>query len=867
MWIERLDVHGFRGLAGEFEFSPGLNLVVGDNEAGKSTLHEALIRSLFGFDASERRRYRGRSVRDDCQPWDGRPFGLVASVRDAAGRDYRIEWDFAVHSVRLLDGGADRSGEVRLRNDEVGLGEFLLDVGLDDFRQVCCIDQAALEAVRSSPTLGLALQEAVAQIGGDVAAHDVLARLDGFLRDSIGVRVDTLTPTARGRLSALLREREEVVERIGDERSARERIAQLASDLELNSVEDQSMAAAIETARQRLLLTEVEDLAGKVEEARRLTGLAGKRVDLPSAPAQHVIDAIRAAYVRLAQLADDVAALEVEVERTRAEVEALEERERGFDGPLAELASYAEVDVASREQVQQSCAELEALRATAVPAPGELPEPDPALERYRAERLALFALDAGAAPWTTRRVLWTALVVVSLGTALLVRALIRRVRGRQQEPSELERRLAQYGASSLAALDERVAEEDHRLAAAQARADVARTQAEERAQRLRGLERSLGGALDAADATAAATLEARASAYLTACEKQAQRVALELEQQRVHNELQQLRLPRQSRRDLVSERDELERQLRGRYAGLGIEADDLAAARDTLEALLGRVADVEATNRHADAAAQALTSVLGASTQQDLDVQAAEAERVHAEHVARYGTVATTTGDAARLKREVSELTEEATDTHDRVTELQTRIGDLEDALGSPAELEERLAELDAQIARLEQAKEAVRIARDVLRSAADDLNREFQPYLRETLQRNLPRITGGRYSDASVDGELQVQVVVPAVGRQVAAEQLSRATRDQIFLVQRLEIARLLAPAKGSAPLILDDPFAHYDAKRLRFGLELLREAASERQVVIFSEDANLSALAVHVCGEFHVIELPEPSASQAVT
>src|SRR5712691_9935736 len=97
MWIERLDVQGFRGPVGEFEFSPSLNLVVGDNEAGKSTLHEALIRSLFGFSASERRRYRGSSIRDNCRPWDGRPFGLVAGVRDAADRDYRIEWDFAAH--------------------------------------------------------------------------------------------------------------------------------------------------------------------------------------------------------------------------------------------------------------------------------------------------------------------------------------------------------------------------------------------------------------------------------------------------------------------------------------------------------------------------------------------------------------------------------------------------------------------------------------------------------------------------------------------------------------------------------------------------------------------------------------------------
>jgi uncharacterized protein YhaN len=177
-----------------------------------------------------------------------------------------------------------------------------------------------------------------------------------------------------------------------------------------------------------------------------------------------------------------------------------------------------------------------------------------------------------------------------------------------------------------------------------------------------------------------------------------------------------------------------------------------------------------------------------------------------------------------------------------------------------PAELEERVDELDAQIARLEEAKEAVGIAREVIRSAAEELNREFQPHLQEALERSLPRITGSRYRNAVVDGDLHVSVLVPGVSRQVPAEQLSRATRDQIFLVQRLEVARLLSPVNGSAPLILDDPFAHYDGTRLRFGLGLLRDAASERQVIVFSEDANLPAVATEVCGQCRVIELPEP-------
>ncbi len=71
MLISKLDIRGFGRLTGPFAFAPGLNVVVGDNESGKSTLHDALIRALFGFSKSERRMRDGRTKKDDRKPWDG----------------------------------------------------------------------------------------------------------------------------------------------------------------------------------------------------------------------------------------------------------------------------------------------------------------------------------------------------------------------------------------------------------------------------------------------------------------------------------------------------------------------------------------------------------------------------------------------------------------------------------------------------------------------------------------------------------------------------------------------------------------------------------------------------------------------------
>jgi DNA repair exonuclease SbcCD ATPase subunit len=862
MWIERLEIEGFRALSGPFEFAPGLNLIAGDNEAGKSTLHDALIRSLYGFAAPERRRHRGRSVRDDRRPWDGRPFGLVAIVRGADGRDYRIEWDFEAHRARLLEGGTDRSGEIQRRGDDVGLGEFLLGIELDDFRQVCCLDQEALEAVRQSPSLGVALQEAVAQIGGDVAAEDVIGRLEAFLREHVGVRVDTLAPTPRGNITALLRERAEVVAALEEERQVREQVAGLTESLALTRADYEEMTNKIERVRQRLLLAERDELADKVEEAGRLQARANERVEGPALPTQQVIDGIHAGQIRLAQLGEAMDASEREVSRVAGDIEALERRERELDAKLLELESYAELDASARDLVQRTWGELDGLQKIALREPEPVPQPNPQLIRYRSERQALYRLQAADRPrWTLRRVAWTALVVATLGIALLVRMLIRRLRGATPTAGELERQLAEYGASSLAELDERIADEDRRLAAAQARVDVAQSQAAERDQRMAELETELAGALDAAGAAAASTIQARVTAYLEACERQGQHVTAALELERVKNELQHVRRPRQELRALQSERERVSREIRELYALASVERDDLAEAGEALDALVAQGAVAARANQEADSAAQALKALLGAKSATELEEELSELERALAEHVAQFGTLATEGGEKSALQRELTELQKEAEDTRDRVTEGQSRMSALEEKIGESAPLEERRAELDARIERLEQAKQAIGLARQVLREAADELHRQFQPHLRAALIKNLPRITAGRYEDAEIDNELRVHVVAPGVGRQVGVDQLSRATRDQIFLVERLEIARLLAPTKGSAPLLLDDPFAHYDAKRLRFGLELVREAAEERQVIVFSEDENLPELANEICGDCKVSVLPGPT------
>jgi DNA repair exonuclease SbcCD ATPase subunit len=793
-------------------------------------------------------------VKDDCRPWDKAPFAADASVRDAKGSDYRIEWDFEAHKVRLYEGARDRSAEVAFQKDEVRLGERLIGVGLADFRQVCCLDQHALDTVSKSPSLELALQEAVAQIGGDIAASEVVQRLNDFLKERVGVNVASLNPNPTGRLRLLTQDRDALTDALANDSRVREQITALAQRLELNRSEHKETLDRIAQIRQGLLRAERDDVAGKVEQARLFRERASQRVELPGLPSTDALVEIKAALVHLDEVNILVSAAESRAAQVEEGVEASETRERELDTLLENLASYAKIDVSGRDAVQTAMGQIRAL-AQQAPSDNAALTADPLLARYRAERSELYALQAGKPPRSLRRVTWIALVALTVGLAALARAALRRFRRTGLSQAELVGRLAPFGAKSLSEMDDRVADEDRRLAAAQAQSDLA-TEAE---RRTKDLSRELALALEAVKAVSADTVEATATGYLMACARHDEYVAAALEREQIKNELQVLRKPQNDRRAHESDRESLLRKLRALYESAGIVADDLGAARDALAALETEAAQAGKANEQADAAAHSLKGLLGDSAFADLEDELAKTESELFNHIAVHGAIAAAGGDVSALKVELAQLQNEAADTHDRLTEDQTKLAGLESDVADTADLEERRADLDARIARLNQAKEAVRIARDVLREASDELNKKFQPHLRDALRKNLPRITGGRYSEVEVDSELRVQVIAP-VGGQVRADQLSRGTQDQIFLVQRLEIARILAPTKGAAPLLLDDPFARYDAKRLRFGLQLLGEAAAERQVIVFSEDSNLPALAKELCGDCHVVELTGP-------
>jgi uncharacterized protein YhaN len=161
------------------------------------------------------------------------------------------------------------------------------------------------------------------------------------------------------------------------------------------------------------------------------------------------------------------------------------------------------------------------------------------------------------------------------------------------------------------------------------------------------------------------------------------------------------------------------------------------------------------------------------------------------------------------------------------------------------AVLRERLDAADERVERLQHVERVLRLAETELAEAATETYRDFAPHLNAALETGIARLTGGRYTHAVVNEKLNVRVEAPETGAIVDLGTLSTGTQKQAYLVQRLELVRLMCQATQPLPVLLDDPFAHFDRDRLEQSLAWLADAAKERQIIVFSTDRFVADLA----------------------
>jgi len=319
--IRRMRVRRFRRLADEtLEFGPGLNVVRGRNDAGKSTLHLAFSAALYPIRPSEAR---------SLSPWgrDDGP-GEITLEFEAGGRRYTLHKDFASRKVCLTDGRrpVDNAKEV-----ERQIGAWLGFPTLALFRATAHIGQWELAQVqKEKDAIGTRLSAIMT--GGDEDAARVLRLLDERIRKmELGLRRPSGAPGPLKRDEERLRYLTAEAQRLASEVAAieqaaadRTKIAERVAQLEQQVQEDAALVQAnrelLELDRrveaQRRRVTELRELTERIDAAARDLEAASRdpALELPDV-APDALETVRTAALRAELLRREVAAASAEAIR------------------------------------------------------------------------------------------------------------------------------------------------------------------------------------------------------------------------------------------------------------------------------------------------------------------------------------------------------------------------------------------------------------------------------------------------------------------------------------------------------------------------------------------------------------------------
>jgi uncharacterized protein YhaN len=120
------------------------------------------------------------------------------------------------------------------------------------------------------------------------------------------------------------------------------------------------------------------------------------------------------------------------------------------------------------------------------------------------------------------------------------------------------------------------------------------------------------------------------------------------------------------------------------------------------------------------------------------------------------------------------------------------------------------------------------------LHQANQQLQERFSPALNRLAGQYMARLTGNAYTALAFNRELEGSAARTGDVLPHSALYLSRGAADQMYLALRLAVCQLCLPEKP--PLVLDDALTAFDDRRLALALDLLRELAQERQILLFT-------------------------------
>ena len=180
----------------------------------------------------------------------------------------------------------------------------------------------------------------------------------------------------------------------------------------------------------------------------------------------------------------------------------------------------------------------------------------------------------------------------------------------------------------------------------------------------------------------------------------------------------------------------------------------------------------------------------------------------------------------------------------DRLTGLKLELVRVRETLPeeSSEDLEEAFTASREKFDRLREEARALTVVEAEFRALKEELDGETYEPLARSFGRYLGPVTGGRYRAAEMAGVVPGSIV-RAAGGALPVELLSTGTAGGVALALRLAAAEYLLAGAGGF-MVMDDPLVYLDPERKAQAAAVLQEFAREKQLIITTCDPGTAAL-----------------------
>ena len=144
--------------------------------------------------------------------------------------------------------------------------------------------------------------------------------------------------------------------------------------------------------------------------------------------------------------------------------------------------------------------------------------------------------------------------------------------------------------------------------------------------------------------------------------------------------------------------------------------------------------------------------------------------------------------------------------------------------------IEEEIKEVESNIEKYETQLKASYVVSEVLTEVYDEIRSSFGPILNSNVITSFKEFTNGKYNEVMVSDNYEMKVKDDK--SIMAAEALSNGANDQLYLSLRLAFVEMIFKNKD-IPICLDDTFIQYDDKRLERTIKYLIKEGFEQYII----------------------------------